>query len=587
MSLLDTASLIVTPNGYKEGKLYSVIPSDGSGDLSVTRATTATRVNSAGLVELVPYNLLTYSEQFDNSAWSLGFLVENVTANTATAPNGTTTADTISDTATTAEFGVGQLISSTANTPQTASIFVKANGSNFAMLRFYGADINKYYCVVANLSTGVITKTQAGSSASSTSSTINNVGNGWYRITATATMNTSDYYCIVNLVPSATPTIGDFGNSSYTGTGSNSIYIWGAQLVEGSTAKDYQKTETRLNIPRLDYSNGTCPSLLVEPQRTNLALYSSSFDTSPWIAVGTTITPNTQVAPDGTTTGDTYNTSQSILLLQTISASPSTTYTLSLWVKLGTATNLCLIANNTAAWNTIGGQSFDSSDGLNTSTWTRIEWTFTTPASLPAGAINIHLGGNSETGLTQSTGSVHIWGAQLEAGNYSTSYIPTTSASVTRNADVISKTGISSLIGQTEGTIFADFWNYDNATNKSGWNICINGGGYGNAIYFEKYLGEWAALVWNGYNNQFAGSAGGALSIGRHKMAMAYKANDIAVYCDGVLVSTDTSASIPTCSRVDIGFIANDVTPEELGLNAAALWKTRLTNDQLATLTTL
>ena len=64
MSLLDSASLIVTPNAYKEGKLYSVIPSDGSGDMSVVRATTATRVNSAGLVELVPYNLLL------NSVWN-------------------------------------------------------------------------------------------------------------------------------------------------------------------------------------------------------------------------------------------------------------------------------------------------------------------------------------------------------------------------------------------------------------------------------------------------------------------------------------------------------------------------------------
>jgi hypothetical protein len=58
MSLLDTASLLLTPNAYKEGKLYSVIPSDGSGDFTFTRATTATRVNSDGLVELVPYNLL-------------------------------------------------------------------------------------------------------------------------------------------------------------------------------------------------------------------------------------------------------------------------------------------------------------------------------------------------------------------------------------------------------------------------------------------------------------------------------------------------------------------------------------------------
>ena len=94
MSLLDTASLIVTPNGYKEGTLYSVIPSDGSGDMSVVRATTATRVNSAGLVELVPYNLLQYSEQIDNADW----LKSNspiITTNIAIAPNGTMTADGI------------------------------------------------------------------------------------------------------------------------------------------------------------------------------------------------------------------------------------------------------------------------------------------------------------------------------------------------------------------------------------------------------------------------------------------------------------------------------------------------------------
>jgi hypothetical protein len=174
--------------------------------------------------------LALWSEDFTQSVWSLVFLVRNATANTAISPDGTQNADTISDSITTAEFGAGQLITATANTPQTTSIFVKANASNFAMLRFYGNDIQKYYCVVVNLSTGVITKTQAGSSTSSTSSSITNMGNGWYRITATATMNTTDYYLIVNLVPSATPTIGDFGNSSYTGTGSNSIYVWGAQF---------------------------------------------------------------------------------------------------------------------------------------------------------------------------------------------------------------------------------------------------------------------------------------------------------------------------------------------------------------------
>jgi hypothetical protein len=67
MSLLNEASFLVTPNGYKEDKLYAAIPTNGNGDMTVTRATTATRVNEAGLIELVPYNLLSRSEEFDNA----------------------------------------------------------------------------------------------------------------------------------------------------------------------------------------------------------------------------------------------------------------------------------------------------------------------------------------------------------------------------------------------------------------------------------------------------------------------------------------------------------------------------------------
>jgi hypothetical protein len=70
MSLLNEASFLVTPNGYKEDKLYAAIPTNGNGDMTVTRTGTATRVNEAGLVELVPYNLLLRSEEFDNAAWS-------------------------------------------------------------------------------------------------------------------------------------------------------------------------------------------------------------------------------------------------------------------------------------------------------------------------------------------------------------------------------------------------------------------------------------------------------------------------------------------------------------------------------------
>ena len=121
MALFDDASLVTTPNGYKAGTLYSIKPTSGAGDMTVVRATTATRVNSAGLIESVANNvprldysngtcpcllvepqrtnLLTYSEQFNNGVWGLfssGTGVNPIiTANTTTAPNGTLTADTI------------------------------------------------------------------------------------------------------------------------------------------------------------------------------------------------------------------------------------------------------------------------------------------------------------------------------------------------------------------------------------------------------------------------------------------------------------------------------------------------------------
>ena len=560
MSLLDTASLIVTPNGYKEGKLYSVIPSDGSGDLSVTRATTATRVNSAGLVELVPYNLVQYSQEFDN-AWWLKYQV-SVAANQTTAPDGTLTAESITNTlnSNSAVYKTGITNFGT----NTISCYFKKGTYDYVFLDLNG---NSYNFCSFNIATGTVEVISGFSNV-----TIEDAGNGWYRCYATASDTAS--VITIGYGTAGSPTAGDV------------TYIWGAQLNEG-TIKPYQKTETRLNIPRLDYSNGTCPSILVEPQRTNIVQYSSSFNSSPWQSSGSFITPNTTTAPDGTLTADTLAASQSQYNWQTIAASTSTTYTMSLYVKLGTATNICLVVNNTTAWNTIGGQSFDSSDGLNTSTWTRIEFTFTTPSSLPVGAINFHIGGNSETGLTQSTGTVYIWGAQLELGSYATSYIPTTSASVTRNADVISKTGISSLIGQTEGTLFVDA--YITGKDSSNGSILLATDKVSSGAIIRILYTQTDALrfdVFNGSSFQCQISAG-AFNVGdRLKIAGAYKNNDFAMYVNGTQIGTDTSGSVPATDTANINTSIYGDTNGSF-IQAAALWKTRLTNTQLAQLTAL
>jgi hypothetical protein len=579
MSLLDTASLIVTPNGYKEGTLYSVIPSDGSGDMSVVRATTATRVNSAGLVELVPYNLLSWSEQYSNAYWTKGNVT--VTSNSTISPNGTLTADTLTDTS-----SGGYTLGASANVSAEGAIitfsqYAKYLNNDLIYLGVARAGATPYGEVVCfyNINTGVTGINTTYGTANFISSNIENVGNGWYRCSMTISVPLATAYVVytANGKTNGVPFVSDIGDASYQ---------WGSQINEG-TIKPYQKTETRLNIPRLDYSNGTCPSLLVEPQRTNRVLYSEQLNNTAWFGTSF-ITPNTTISPSGILNADTLATSQSNNFWQGISATTSTTYTISLWVKLGTATNLCLVVNNQLSWNSIGGQSFNSANGLNTSTWTRISYTFTTPAVLPLGGINYHIGGNAETGLTQSTGTVFIWGAQLEAGTYPTSYIPTTSASVTRNADVVSKTGISSLIGQTEGTMFIDTY-IDNIASQTNDPVLFYLKGVGTEEAYVEFLPTgrvYAVFATTSAVTCFINVNIG-LQNGRHKFAFGYKNNDFTLFLDGVEIGTDTSGtSSASFSQFGLQYHDNFYRGTQ-SINASALWKTRLTNTQLAQLTTI
>jgi len=288
MSLLDDASLLVTPNAYKEGKLYSVIPSDGSGDLSVNRATTATRVNASGLVELVPYNLFQYSEQFDNAVWSK--VRFSATANTTTAPDGTLTADTISMTQEGSLYRTIYQVVSGSTLTYTASVYFKYIDRQYIQFSFDGA-FSVSQRVNIDLLNGVITADSMNGGSILTS-----VGDGWYKLTATSTgANTQPNFYIWAI---------DTGTNArgVLSTGTGSTFIWGAQLVEGTEPRDYYPTETRLNIPRLDYSLGSCPNILLEPQRTNLLTYSEQFNI--WnLSGGIVVSENAATSPSGTLTG--------------------------------------------------------------------------------------------------------------------------------------------------------------------------------------------------------------------------------------------------------------------------------------------
>lgn len=558
--LLNSASLVMIPSGYKEDTVYSVVPSDGSGDLSFTRASNGTRVNSAGLVEVVAWNELTYSEDFTNAAWTK--VNATVTANSTTAPNGTNTATKFESVAS----GVPQLSRAITGT-NTISIYAKAG--NISSFRIWiGSE------VIFDLSTGTVT---AGTA------TMENVGNGWYR-------------CIISSTSAASV------NPYFVSTASGQfVYVWGGQINIGSTAKPYFPTTDRLNVPRLTYQNGGggCPSLLLEKQSTNEANYSQQFDDSYWYKNYQSVTANATTSPDGTQNADllipSAGTGDHYLLSQTVSNISGQVVTLTLFVKKKENDYFYFGTGGASAFGAVVYQFSTNTfvvSGLSATAtnfgngWIRLSITGTTGATDLRFLFTPTDSTGSRTYNANGTDGTYIWGAQSEASSYPTSYIPTTSSSATRVADACSKTGISSLIGQTEGVVFWDI-NVDilSATgNESILNI-DNGAGFGETIYFSKGSnGLLYAEVYVGATVQCSFTYS-LPSVGRYKMALAYKANDFAFYVNGVSRGTDSSGSVPTCSRLQMGQTA--LGSSDGKTNQAILFPTRLTNAELASLTTI
>jgi hypothetical protein len=570
-TLLEQASLVLIPSGYKEDVIYSQIPTSGAGDLSFTRASDGTRINSAGLVEVCPWNLISYSEEFTNANWvgSAG-----VVANSTTAPNGTLTADTNNGAGIYPASGLGD-----ATMSNTSSIYAKANpsGASTITLRVnrFGSGTD-YLEVNFNLSTGIAGAVTNSGTASGGVASMESVGNGWYR-------------CILSGTSSTTAGVLSFNPQ-------NDCFIWGAQLNIGSTAKPYFPTTDRLNVPRLTYQNGGggCPSLLLEKQSTNLFSYSEQFDNAYWSTNSVSITANSVTSPDGTQNADTMTSSGSTSFVYRATSSLTGAHTISFFAKKGTS-NFCWVYLNgyNAIFNLNTGVYVTSTSAPDSysivamgNEWYRVTITKTSPALDSVSGIGVS-DGNSFNGVVGT--NIYIYGAQLEASSYPTSYIPTTSASATRVADACFKTGISSLIGQSEGVLFSDF--VCNGFQDYGTPLCINDNSVSNSIWLTTFgdgtlRGEVYAIS-GGVQATFSMSGG---VVGqRYKMALAYKANDFAMYINGTQIGTDSSGSVPpNLSRVDYDFtIPSSYSNSLLKINQAALFKTRLTNAELASLTTL
>ena len=570
------------PSGYAEDKVYSAVPTDGSGDLSFTRASNGTRINSAGLVEVVPWNLAEQSETFDNVAWVKTTDGQvTISANATTAPNGTLTADKMIASAISGFHCVAQTQSLVAGV-FTISIYAKA--SEYTFLQIFDSLTTDF--ANFNLTTGAV------ATVDTYTATIENVGNGWYRCTATKTNPSGNFVFRYGIVTTGTATRGE----SFTGNGVNGLFIWGAQLNIGATAKPYFPTTDRLNVPRLTYQNGGggCPSLLLEKQSTNLVQYSEQFDNAGWTKSDVTISANNTTSPDGTQNADkiiSNTTNARHIIYQAFTVGVST-YTFTTYAKAGGNSFLIMRLDTDVpevkTWFNLSNGTIGTSEGGSPSItsvgngWYRCSVQFVSSASQVVYAVFYTATTDGNTNFAgNGTDGTFAWGAQLEASSYPTSYIPTTSASATRVADACFKTGISSLIGQTEGVLFVDVDFYSN-TGEIGIFIEIGDGSGTNRVLI--YYSSTTILC---YANASVFSYTQSTSE-RLKIAFAYKSGNSALYVNGVQKAVSSSAlTYSSLSQLNIGSQFSFAQTTFSPTREAILFPTRLTNAELASLTTI
>ena len=570
-TLLEQASLVLIPSGYKEDTVYSVVPSNGSGDMSFTRASDGTRINSDGLVENTPWNLLQQSNTF-NTTWA----TSNATLTSGQAGyDGSINAWLLTTTLAGGFIYQGVAI----NGVTTLSIYAKAGSQNGIILYSAHTAQGRNF----NLSTGTI---GASFVAAPLDSIIESIGSGWYRCSITISSSSTNNFRIY-ISDGTNPSVG------------NAI-IQNSQVNIGSTAKPYFPTTDRLNVPRLTYQNGGggCPSLLLEPQRTNIITYSEQFDNIAWTKTGVTVTANNTTSPDGTQNADKMisinGASQCYVSCSNITTN-GINYTLSAYVKKAGANWIQLIIVRSyvcRVWVNLTNGAIGTNNGNFTSVsvdsmgndWYRISAVF--PSITSAFALISLANGDNIDGFTgDGTSGAFIWGAQLEAGAYQSSYIPTVASSATRIADACSKTGIGSLFGSSY-TLSGQFIN-QGINNTRLLSVKIpSGGSYDNFItIFQSGTGLTATGNDGSVVAQFT-IASGSYTVGQTlKFALRCQANNVAFYINGTQIGTDVIATIPAVTAIFVGNYT-DIIERSL-VNQVVVFNSALTNSELATLTTI
>jgi len=322
-----------------------------------------------------------------------------------------------------------------------------------------------------------------------------------------------------------------------------------------------------INEPRLDYSLGSCPNILLEPQRTNLALNSQSFFPSWSVNPGITnalVTPSTTIDPQGLTNAARVENVTGGTIGRAFTIVSGSTYTSSWYIRRVSGTGAVNLVD-------VNGNLVPVSI---TNSWQRFSTSVVSSSTT----------GRCYVRVSNVGDVIEVWGAQLEAGAYATSYIPTTSASVTRNADVISRGNIftNGLITASGGTWFVDLSNnlslvrdvystglFVGDTTGAANSLAIrNAGGTANRLAIQKFIASIPTTLFTTTTSNV-------------KIAIKWNGATADVFVNGVKVVTATAFT--TTAMQFLSHIAPIDVPKNI--NSMALFPTPLTDTQCIAIT--
>ena len=509
---VNTASLLLNFDDrvvlYNEDKILASFPGDGSADFNFSGGDGGTRVNQQGYIEVTPVNLLRHSETY--ASWNLeGGTISGGWPD----PIGGNTAYKYTSVGSNGLWSNGAFGPAYSGHPLPATITM-----SFWIKSFSGAAMQAY------LSDGVATS------------------HGWVSIIGewqqiTVTFNPNGPWGGFYLSTLSDPT--------------KSFYIWHPQINIGSTAKPYQPTTDRLNYPRITYQNGR-GALLQEPARTNLVPYSQNFSVSGWNQYNSaTVTANTAISPDGTQNAHTLTVAVTGYsgLYRSFSGGTSIA-TVSGFFKKGTIDWVILINTSGSvgvAWfNLANGTIGTVVSGYTANIESFNDGWYRCSVTGPSQLVGIWqiAGATSDNNVTPAyAGTIYIYGAQVEVGEFPTSYIPTVQASVTRPLDEFWKNDSSALIA-TDWTFYMAGTNIGKNQNVStnnidavNWSFDSGGGPYGpNSIH------NYTNNIYH-YDNTVGATFLGTIGTSTTKFTVTKTGNTFNVFSNGVLISS-TSVSL-------------------------------------------